>query len=161
MKLSMSLDYIFGKNTSRAILGMDLEFEYSRRTGRIRYVLAAVSKNVLFSLRPNGSIAPSIQGFRSLLSKCRLSSIRTRPSWVLTVLNGVSEVVSTGKTVFCKHVVACSNELRAGQDVAILNEAGDLLAAGRTVLSGPVIKQFKRGVAVKVREGVKHATDES
>ena len=63
--------------------------------------------------------------------------------------------------MFCKHVISCSNELRAGQDVAILNEAGDLLAAGRTVLSGPVIKQFKRGVAVKVREGAKHATDES
>ena len=161
MKLSMSLDYIFGKNTSKAISGMNVEYQYSRRTGRIRYVLAAGSKKVLFSLRPNGSIAPSIQGFRSLLSKRRLSSIRTRPAWILTVVDGVSEVVSAGKTVFCKHVVACSNELRAGQDVAVLNESGDLLAAGRTVLAGPVIKQFKRGVAVKVREGVEHATDES
>ncbi|MGI0091970.1 MAG: PUA domain-containing protein, partial [Nitrososphaerales archaeon] len=58
-----------------------------------------------------------------------------------------------GRTVFCKHVVDCADLLRAGQDVAVLNEKGELLAAGRTLLSGPTIKQFKRGAAVKIREG--------
>ena len=161
-KLTMTLDYIFGKNTSPALKYSDLEFKYSRRTGRLKYVLAKGAKSVLFSFRPNGSIAPTMQGFAMLLSNHKLVKLKTRPRWSVTVIDGVSEVVSGGKTVFCKHVVACSDSLRAGQDVAILNEKGDLLATGRTIIAGPLMKQFKRGAAVKVREGVeKIASDES
>ena len=161
-KLTMTLDYIFGKSTSRSLKYSDLEFKYSRRTGRLKYVLAKGAKNVLFSFRPNGSIAPTMQGFAMLLSNHKLAKIKNRPRWSVTVIDGVSEVVAGGKTVFCKHVVACSDSLRAGQDVAILNEKGDLLATGRTIIAGPLMKQFKRGAAVKVREGVqKIASDES
>jgi archaeosine-15-forming tRNA-guanine transglycosylase len=35
-----------------------------------------------------------------------------------------------------------------------LNERGNLLAVGSTVISSQLMKQFKRGVAVKVREGI-------
>ncbi len=157
----MSLDYIFGKNESKALDKLELEFQYSRRTGRIKHVLSQESNEILFSLRPNGSIAPTIEGFKLLLSKHNLSSTQKRPRWTITVLDVITDVVSSGKTVFCKHVVSCSNELRAGEDVAILNEESDLLAVGKTNLAGPVIKQFKRGAAVKVREGTKHATNES
>ncbi len=69
------------------------------------------------------------------------------------MINGVSDVVSSGKTVFCKHVVRCDDSLRAGEDVVILNERKELLAVGRTVMSGGAVKQFKRGQAIKVREG--------
>jgi archaeosine-15-forming tRNA-guanine transglycosylase len=37
----------------------------------------------------------------------------------------------------------------------VLNERGELLAVGRTVVSSLVMKQFKKGVAVKVREGIR------
>jgi conserved protein with predicted RNA binding PUA domain len=160
-KLAMSLDYIFGKNTSNGLDFSMLEFQYSRRTGRLKYVLAKGTRSVLFSFRPNGSIGPTVSGFTLLLSKYKLSNLRRRPKWCVTVMEGVTDFVSQGKTVFCKHVVACSNQLLAGQDVAILNESGELLAAGRSIVAGSLIKQFKRGVAVKVREGSqKSASDE-
>lgn len=149
----MSLDYIFGKNTSRALVYSNMSFQYSRRTGRLKYVLENGSADVLFSFRPNGSIAPSLLGFSRLLSKFKLKKLNNRPRWSVTVMDAVSPVVSQGKTVFCKHVVHCSDQLRAGEDVALLNEKGELLATGRSILAGPVIKQFKRGAAVKVREG--------
>jgi uncharacterized protein with predicted RNA binding PUA domain len=160
-KLAMSLDYIFGRNTSRSLDYSKLDFQYSHRTGRLKYVFLKDAKNLLFTFRPNGSIAPTIAGYSILLSKHKLANIRRRPAWSVTVTDGVSDIVSEGRTVFCKHVVACSNSLRAGQDVAILNEKGELLATGRSILAGSTIKQFKRGAAVKVREGSqKNASDE-
>jgi predicted RNA-binding protein (TIGR00451 family) len=163
-KLTMSVDYIFGRGTSKPLNKLELDYQYSRRTGRLKHVLSKTTKEILFSFRPNGSIAPSIKGFGILLSSNNLSHIRKRPRWAVTVVDGVTDIVSEGKTVFCKHVVHCSDELRAGEDVVILNEKSEILATGRSNLSGPVIKQFKRGAAVKVREGrrAKHATtDES
>ena len=150
-KIVMSLDYIFGRGTSKALAGRNLAFEYSRRTGRLRYVLNKETNEILFTLRSNGSIAPTLTGAELLLAAS--SKRKSSADWIVTVIDGVSEIVSTGRTVFCKHVVSCSDDLRAGQDVAILNESGKLLAVGKTVVSGPTMKQFKRGPAVKVREG--------
>ena len=117
-KLSMTLDYIFGRNTSRNLDYSALEFKYSHRTGRLKYILARGTCDVLFSFRPNGSISPTLPGFAILLSKHKLANVNRRPGWTVTVIDGVSEFVSKGKTVFCKHVVTCSDKLRAGQDVA-------------------------------------------
>lgn len=69
------------------------------------------------------------------------------------MIDGVTEFVSGGKTVFCKHIVHCDDSLRANEDVVVLNEGGELLAVGRSIIAGPLMKQFKRGVAVKVRQG--------
>lgn len=161
-KLAMTLDYIFGKSSSRSLDFSKLDFQYSNRTSRLKYVRLDDSKDLLFTFRANGSLAPTITGYRILLSKINLANIHKRPSWSLTVIDGVSEFVSQGRTVFCKHIVYCSDNLRAGQDVVILGENGNILASGRSILSGPTIKQFKRGAAVKVREGSqKNAPDES
>ena len=160
-KLAMTLEYIFGRNTSRSLNFSQLQFVFSRRTGRLKYAADRNSKQVLFTFRPNGTVAPTIEGASLLLSKSKVTKIKSRPRWTITVLDGVSEVVSEGKTVFCKHVVHCDDSLRAGDDVSILNEKGDLLAVGRSIISGPMMKQFKRGPAVKVREGsLKNAADE-
>jgi conserved protein with predicted RNA binding PUA domain len=155
-KFAMTLDYIFDKGASTKIDYSKLEFQYSRRTGRIKQVVEKSTKQILFTFRPNGSIAPTVAGATLLLSRKKESfsnRMNSRPRWTVTIINGVSEFISRGRTVFCKHVIHCSESLRAGQDVAVLNEDGKLLAVGRAVLAGPLMKQFKRGVAVKVREG--------
>jgi predicted RNA-binding protein (TIGR00451 family) len=152
-KLSMSLDYVFGRAASKPINFDELEFELSPRTGRLRYVRDKSTSSILFTFRSNGSIAPTIKGANLMLGGKVRKEFKRRPLWTITVIDGVSAVVSSGKTVFCRHVVHCDNSLRANEDVLILNEKGELLAVGRSVLSGVAIKQFKRGVAVKVREG--------
>jgi len=156
-KLALSLDYIFGRGTSKRLDLNDVDFEISTRTGRPRYVLKKSDGEILFTFRANGSIAPTLIGAKSLLNERRMmkagKDLGPRPRWTITVIDGVSELVSAGRTVFCKHVVRCDDSLRANEDVAILNERGELLAVGRSVVSGPLMKQFKRGAAVKVREG--------
>ncbi len=160
-KIKFSLDYTFGKKTSNRLDTSDLKFEYSRRTGRLRFVKQKSSGKLLFTLRQNGSIAPSLRAVELLLGNVRPIKRKrkeisySRPRWTITVRDGVSEFISRGKTVFCKHVIDCDDSLRAAEDVAILNENGVLLAVGKTILAGPLMKQFKRGAAVKVREGVK------
>jgi conserved protein with predicted RNA binding PUA domain len=151
----MSLDYIFGKGTAKNLDYEKLHFQYSRRTGRLKYVVDKPSQKILFTFRANGTIAPTVLGAEMLISHRKLSSIRSRPPWTLTVIDGVSDFISNGRTVFCKHVVYCSDSLLPGEDVAVLNESGKLLAMGKSILAGPVLKEFKRGAAVKIREGSK------
>ncbi len=153
-KLSMSLDFIFGRGTSRKLKFDEMDYQFSRKTGRLRYVVDHSTKKVLFTLRANGSIAPTIDGATLMLGSFRGRSSRW-PRFAVTVLNGVSDFVSEGKTVFCKHVVFCDKSLRAGEDVVILNEKGILLGVGKSVVPCKFMKQFKRGVAVKMREGIK------
>ena len=151
-KIAMSFDYIFGNGTSKRLDFETIDFQYSRRTGRLRYVINRETKEILFTLRANGSIAPTISGARFMLGR-RIGK-KSRPRWVVTVINGVSEFVANGKTVFCKHVITCDEDLRAGEDVVVSNQRGELLAVGKTVVPASVMKQFKRGAAVKVREGI-------
>lgn len=148
-KTRMSLDYIFEKGVSKNMDFSKMKFVHSRKTGRIKQIEDEDSGKVLFSFRPNGTIAPTVLGASLLLDAKQNHNSR----FVVTVLDGVSEIVSRGETVFCKHVVSCDDSLRAGEDVVILNESGKLLAVGRSVVNGQAMKQFKRGQAVKVREG--------
>ena len=151
----MSLDYIFGKGTGKKLDFEKLNFKYSRRTGRLKYVIDKSSEKILFTFRSNGTIAPTIMGAESMISGLNISRIKARPRWMITVLDGVSDFISNGRTVFCKHVVFCRESLRPGEDVAVVNESGRLLAMGKSMLAGPVLKQFKRGAAVKIREGAR------
>jgi uncharacterized protein with predicted RNA binding PUA domain len=164
-KLAMTLDYVFGRGTSRLIEYSKLDFEYSKKTGRLRHVYEAAEKPVLlFTFRPNGSIAPTLAGGRLLLSRAlkgRKKMITSKgrkdyssiPKWVVVALDGVSGFIAKGRTVFCKHVVHCDDRLHPSEDVAVINERGELLAVGKSVVSGKTMKQFKRGVAIKIREG--------
>lgn len=148
-KTKMSLDYIFGPGTSKGIDFSRLSHFHSRKTGRLKQIEDESSRRILFTFRPNGTIAPTTAGASALMAG------RNDPKshYAVTLIDGVSEIVAAGKTVFCKHVVSCSDSLRPGEDVIILNEEKQLLAVGRTVIGGPAMKQFKRGQAVKVREG--------
>jgi conserved protein with predicted RNA binding PUA domain len=153
----MSLDYIFGYGTSKRIDVEGIDFEYSKKTGRIRHVIDRPTGQVMFTFRPNGSIAPTILGAQALIyssGKKTKGFGKKRPRWIVTVLDGVSEFIAQGKTVFCRHVVSCDKSLLAGEDVVILNEKGDLLGVGKTTVPALVMKQFKKGVAVKIREGI-------
>jgi 7-cyano-7-deazaguanine tRNA-ribosyltransferase len=52
------------------------------------------------------------------------------------------------------HVLKADGEIRPKDEVIVVNEGGEVLAVGRTILSGEEMTAFKTGVAVKVRRGV-------
>ena len=65
--------------------------------------------------------------------------------------------VSEGRSLFCRHVQHCGNNVRVGSDVAVVHER-KVIAVGVSLIAAPLMKQFSRGVAVKVRDGLKGRT---
>jgi uncharacterized protein with predicted RNA binding PUA domain len=47
-----------------------------------------------------------------------------------------------------------SEDLRAGEEVIIVNEKKELIAVGRAILNGEEMRTLKSGLAIKVRRGV-------
>ena len=145
-KIAINLDVIFGPNISSYVPVDKLDFTFSRRTGRIKNIL--LDNNLVATLRTDGGLALTIFGAKLLLLSPNFKEN------CVTVSNDVSEFISNGKSVFCKHVVNCGNNVRVGSDVAVLDQEGNVIAVGRAVLSAKMIREFKRGVAVKVLEGL-------
>jgi uncharacterized protein with predicted RNA binding PUA domain len=70
--------------------------------------------------------------------------------------------VSEGRSLFCRHVEWCGSNIKVGSDVAIINgnsNNGDndtgVIAVGVAILPSKLMKQYHKGVAVKVRQGIK------
>ena len=75
-------------------------------------------------------------------------------------LNGIKIVLQNGvkignKSVFCKFVTDCDDDIRSNDEVLIVNEEDKLLAYGKTLLGACEIKEFETGQAVKTRKGMK------
>jgi uncharacterized protein with predicted RNA binding PUA domain len=62
--------------------------------------------------------------------------------------------VSEGRSLFCRHVERCGSNVKAGSDVAVL-DGNDVIAVGIAVLPASLMGKFSKGIAVKIREGIK------
>jgi predicted RNA-binding protein (TIGR00451 family) len=123
-----------------------VEIEYSKATGRIRYV--HLNGERLATLRPtDGLLSLSITAARLVAEN------RDSARCFVTVQNDVSEFIADGGDVFAVHVVTVDEEVRAKDEVIILDEDRHVLAVGRALLSAVEMRAFKTGVAVKVRRG--------
>ncbi len=146
-KIAVNIDAIFGSNISSSIPIDRLEFTFSKRTGRIKNILH--DNNLVATLRKDGWLALTVYGAIMLLQ-----SKNFRENCVI-VENDVAEFIANGKSVFCKHVISCGRNVMVGSDVAVLDQDENVIAVGKAVLSAKMIREFKRGVAVKVRESLK------
>lgn len=139
-------DYQFGKGVGVKLFPDSVKIEYSKRTGRIRYVY--LNGKRLATMRPtDGLFSLSIAGAKRIVenacdAKC-----------FVTVRKDVSKFIAEGGDVFAVHVVDADGEIRPKDEVIVLDEDGNVLAVGRAVLSGEEMKVFRCGVAVKVRRG--------
>jgi predicted RNA-binding protein (TIGR00451 family) len=139
-------DYQFGKGVGVKLFPENVKIEFSKRTGRIRYVYLDGKR--LATLRPtDGLFSLSIAGAK------RIAENRDSAKCFVTVKDDVSKFIAEGGDVFAVHVVDADDEIRPKDEVIVVNENGEVLAVGRAVLSGEEMKAFKTGVAVKVRRG--------
>lgn len=146
IRIRSTADYQFGKGIGVKLFPENVDIIYSKATGRIRYVHLKGKR--LATLRPtDGMLSLSITAAR-LVAENRGSA-----KCFVTVKNGVSEFISGGSDVFAVHVVAVDDEVRAKDEVIILDENQRVIAVGRALLSSSEMKAFKTGVAVKVRHG--------
>jgi uncharacterized protein with predicted RNA binding PUA domain len=81
-----------------------------------------------------------------------LDKMRVAPNLV-TVQSDVAEFITKGGDVFAKHIVNAADTIRPSDEVIVINESGELLGVGSALLSANDMKNFKRGVAIRVRRG--------
>lgn len=145
-KLSIMVDYLFGKGVSGALPKDGLRLSYSRRSARVKLVY---HDGVLFAtVKPNGAMALSMYG-AGILSK----SPKFRDNCV-QISDDVVGFVKGGKSVFNKFVVSAGKNVYPKSEVAIIDGKGKVIGVGMAVLNGAQMRQFKTGVAVKVRAGL-------
>jgi uncharacterized protein with predicted RNA binding PUA domain len=139
-------DYQYGAGVGEKLFPDNVEIQYSPATGRIRYI--NLNGKRIATLRPtDGMLSLSISS---------AFTIKENMPWAqcfVTIKNDVAKFVAEGGDVFAAHVVKVDDDIRAKDEVIVLNEGGQVLAVGRTLLSGTEMKAFKTGVAVKVRHG--------
>jgi len=144
-RLSVMVDYLFGKGVSRVLPKKGIKLVYSRRSGRVK--LAFHEGRLLATARPNGSMALTVYG-AVLLSR----SPKFKDNCV-TVADEAVEFVHGGKSVFCKFVTRAGRNVLPRSEVAVTDGTGRVLGVGTATLNGKFIKQFRSGIAVKVRAG--------
>ena len=72
-------------------------------------------------------------------------------TYQVTVDAEAAEFVARGRSALAKFVTRASSELRAGEEVLVLDPDGALVGVGRALLTGPEMLAFERGVAVQTR----------
>ena len=145
IKIKHTLDALFGTGVSK-YLPKKIIITYSKRTGRIQHVYE--NERLLCTLRIDGGLAITPY-FAQLL----LKSKKFREN-CLEVDADSKPFVEKGSSVFCQHVVWCGKNILIEAEVPVLYK-DTVIAVGRAVLSSRMIKSFKQGVAVKIRDSLK------
>ncbi|MFX0076406.1 MAG: PUA domain-containing protein [Candidatus Hermodarchaeota archaeon] len=147
-KVKAISDYQFGQTITDLLFEDDNEIhiEYSKNTGKIKHVY--YKDDLLLNFRPtNGFFTLSLFSANKIVTHIPTPRLR------VVVLSEISEYIKNGRNVFCKHVVAIDENLRALDEVIIVNQENELLAIGKLLIPVPYVRSFKTGVAVKVRKG--------
>jgi conserved protein with predicted RNA binding PUA domain len=149
-KIRSIADFQFGKGVGAQLFPDNIEIQYSPRTGRIRFI--NLNGERLATLRPtDGLLSLSLKAAHTMAKKTPFGKC------FITVKNEVSKFIAAGGDVFAVHVVKVDADVGAKEEVIALDEDGQVLAVGRTVLSSEEMKAFKTGVAVKIRHGTKES----
>ena len=147
-KIKAIADYQFGVGAGEALFSGNIKIEKSKKTGKIRHIYDG--NLLIVNMRASDSyLILSKEGARRLHSKIPYPQNRV-------VVNKDSEPFALdGKSVFCKFVLDCDDNIRSKDEVLIVNEEDKLLAYGKALLGSCEIKQFKTGQAIKTRKGMK------
>lgn len=140
-------DYQFGKGAGSALFPDGVRFIMGR-TGRLRQVLEG-EKRIATLRASDGFLILSAYGGQKL--KEALPFPRKR----VVMDDDAAPFVAMGKTAFCKFVLDCDPEIRALEEVLLVDKADSLLATGQALLCAGEMRDFRRGAAVSVRYGVK------
>lgn len=141
-------NYQFGPKIGHILFPEDLTVTRSPTTGRIRHIY--VNNELIATLRPkDGYLALTLAGAKRIMKQI------PRPRFRVVISNEVTEFISEGRNVFAKHVVEADPDIRPAAEVIVVDGTDRILAVGKALLNGEEMIVFKRGVAVKVRRGIK------
>jgi uncharacterized protein with predicted RNA binding PUA domain len=90
----------------------------------------------------------------SIMGAGKLHAFIKYPGHRVVVNSDAAPFVAKGKTAFARHVAAVDPDIRAGEEVLVVDENDRLLATGKAVLAPLEMLSFKKGIAVDVRNGI-------
>ena len=140
--------YQFGIGAADALMTGNIELVISKNTGKIRnvisdgeHILSMRAGDGLFTLRKEGAL--------------RIMKKVPAPHMRVVVSDDAVPFVSEGRNVFCAFVKDCDEAVRPMEEVLVTDPEDNLIAVGRAMLVRDEMLSFRKGVAVKVRDGVK------
>jgi uncharacterized protein with predicted RNA binding PUA domain len=149
-KITRHIDSLFGNGISSALPIEKIQFEYSNRTGRIKNF--SLGNQLIATLRTDGGLALTVFGAQEL------SKVKRFEQNCIIPTQEALPFVSEGRSLFCKHVQWCGSNVRPGSDVAVLENDSirvRVVATGVALFDSSLMKRYERGVAVRIREGIK------
>jgi predicted RNA-binding protein (TIGR00451 family) len=146
-KIRSIADYQFGRDAGCKLFPDEVRIVYSRNTGKIRHIY--LKEELLATLRPTtGLFVLTFAGAKRITRE-----VKPLRYWV-KIHDDAEPFVSKGRSAFAKHVIDADHEIRPQDEVIVINTKNEVLAVGRALLSGKEMKEFSRGMAVRVRRGV-------
>ncbi|MFH0815581.1 MAG: tRNA guanosine(15) transglycosylase TgtA [Methanobacteriota archaeon] len=143
-------DYQFGKGAGAALTDGKVRLVTSKNTGKIRNVYLD-ERHVLSMRAEDGMFTLKLEGAHILFGATDAPRLR------VAVHQDAAEFVVQGKSAFAGFILACDPGLRPGDECIVVTEKDEFLAAGQLVMAPDEMLDFKKGMAVKVREGLGQA----
>ncbi|MCK4443092.1 MAG: tRNA-guanine(15) transglycosylase, partial [Thermoplasmata archaeon] len=106
-----------------------------------KHLMSLRARDGLFTLRTEGA--------RVLHRKFKPPKLR------VVVQTDTAEFNREGKNVFAKFVKKCDEGIRPRDEVLVVNEEDELVAVARAILNREEMLSFSKGIAARVREGVR------
>ena len=145
-KLQSIADFQFGQGVGKILFSGNIEIERSKGTNRIRFIYKDRTRICSFRVR-DGFLVPSLLGGEI---------IHKNNSGLEVIVDEDSEpFVRDGKSVFAQHVIDADADISRRDEVIIINEKKEFLGIGTAKISGIMMKEMNKGVAVSTRKGKK------
>lgn len=141
-------DYQFGRGAGAALFLDDTTFSLSK-TGRLRYLYSGSER--IATVRASDNLLTL-----SMLGARRLHAAFAPPRLRVVASDDAAPFVARGGNLFAKHVLCVDLDIRAGEEVLVVDSQDLLLATGTTVLAPEEMLQIKRGLAVQTRKAAEH-----
>ncbi len=141
-------NYQFGRDASNYLFNEQVVLAKSKTTGKIRNVM--VGGDHILSMRAGDGFFTMHAG-----AAIRLMRAWSPPKMRVIVQDDSVPFNREGRNVFCGFVLDCDPNLRPMDEVMVVDAADNLIAIGRAMLTRDEMLSFKKGVAVKVREGIR------
>ena len=146
-KVRMVADLQFGLGIGDRLFPDSTTVRVSKSTGRIRSVI--LEGKLLATLRAHdGFFTLGLEGGK------RLHSITSGISHRVRVSDDSAEFNAKGYNVFFKFVQEYDGSIMAGNEVLVVNSGGEFIAVGKATVSGPEMKYYRSGMAVKIHRGI-------
>ena len=145
-KVDYIADYQFGSGSGKALFQGDTNIIKSKKTGKIRHIYS--NHDLIATLRArDGVLVLGMEGAR------RLHQYLPYPVNRVVVNEDSEPFAREGKSIFAKFIIDCDMNIRASEEVLVVNQQDELLAFGKSILNAEEFRSFNTGQAVKTRKG--------